>query len=124
LVFQKQVAFQIGSLSLANQGFGFWQSFGFAKVSIFSGGNFQNFIGFKIGSWFLFKKFRAKSAQVSNIGFRVFSQSLGKQVLSFCKVRFSGLRFFWQGQVSKISYIFSEKVSASLVQAFCQVHFL
>jgi hypothetical protein len=53
----------------------------------------------------------------------VFRQSFGKQVVSFCKVRFCGLRFFWQSQVSKISYIFSAKVSASLVQAFCQVHF-
>jgi len=101
--------FQVGVLSLANQGFGFSKFSGSIKFGIFSGGSFQNFIRFKISSWFWFKKFRVKSAQVAKIGFKVFSQSLGKQVVSFCKVRFCGLRFFWQSQVSKISYIFFSK---------------
>jgi len=80
-------------LSLANQGFGFSKFSGSIKFGIFSGGSFQNFIRFKIGSWFWFKKFRVKSAQVAKIGFKVFSQSLGKQVVSFCKVRFLWLAF-------------------------------
>jgi hypothetical protein len=48
----------------------------------------------KIGSWFLFKKFRFKLAQVSEISFKVFSQSFSKQAVSFCKVRFFWLAFF------------------------------
>jgi len=117
-VFQNFLVGKIGVLSLANQGFGFSKFSGSIKFGIFSGGSFQNFIRFKIGSWFWFKKFRVKSAQVAKIGFKVFSQSLGKQVVSFCKVRFCGLRFFWQSQVSKIGYIFSAKVLAGLIQAF------
>jgi len=39
-------------------------------------------------------------------------------VVSFGKVFFSGLRSFRQSQVSKIGYIFSAKVLASLVQVF------
>jgi hypothetical protein len=73
---------------------------------------------FKIDSWFLFKKFRLKLAQASKIGFKVFSQSSGKQAVSFCVVRFFGLRFVWSSQALKIGYIFSAKVSASLGQAF------
>jgi len=71
----------------------------FSKVStsinfgIFSGGNFPSFGFLKIGSCFWFKKFRVKLAQVTKIGFKVFSQSLGKQVVSFCKVRFLWLAF-------------------------------
>jgi len=117
-VFQNFLVGKIGVLSLANQGFGFSKFSGSIKFGIFSGGSFQNFIRFKIGSWFWFKKFRVKSAQVAKIGFKVFSQSLGKQIVSFCKVRFCGLRFFWQSQVSKIGYIFSAKVLAGLIQAF------
>ena len=117
--------FQVGVLSLANQGFGFSKFSGSIKFGIFSGGSFQNFIRFKISSWFWFKKFRVKSAQVAKIGFKVFSQSLGKQVVSFCKVRFCGLRFFWQSQVSKISYIFfQQKFWQVWFRLFCQVFFL
>jgi hypothetical protein len=79
------------------------------KSGIFSDCNFQNFIGLKIGSWFLFKKFRLKFAQVAKIGFKVFSQSSGRQAVLFYKVRFCGVRFFWQNQVSKIGYIFFSK---------------
>jgi len=104
---------------------------GSVKFGIFSGGSFPNLCFSKIGSCFWFKKFRVKFAQVAKIGFKVFSQSLGKQIVSFCKVRFCGLCFFWQSQVSKIGYIFSAKVLAGLVQAlvvepaetFCQVYF-
>ena len=63
------------------------------KSGAFSGGSFQNFIGFKIGSWFWFKTFRVKLAQVSKIGFVVFSQYFGKQAVSFGKIRFSWLAF-------------------------------
>jgi hypothetical protein len=97
--------FQIGVLSLANQDFGFWQSFGFVKVGIFSGGCFPSFGFSKIGSCFWFKKFRVKLAQVSEIGFKFFNLGFGKQAVSFGKVCFfSGSRSFWQNQVSKIGF--------------------
>jgi len=54
---------------------------------------FQVFVLFKIGLWFLFKKFCVKLAQVSKIGFKVFSLGFGKQAISFCKVHFSWLAF-------------------------------
>jgi hypothetical protein len=44
-LFSNQVGFQIGSLSLANQGFGFWQKFCLFKSGIFSGGSFPS-LGF------------------------------------------------------------------------------
>ena len=77
---------------------------GSIKSGIFSGGNFQNFIGFKIKSRFLFKKFRVKLAQVSKIGFMVFGQVLVSKQFHFAKSVLSGLRFFWQSQVSKIGF--------------------
>jgi hypothetical protein len=64
---------------------------------------------YKIGSCFWFKKFRVKLAQVSKIGFKVFSLGFGKQKVSFGKVRFSWLAFFLQSQVSEIGFkIFSK----------------
>jgi hypothetical protein len=48
----------------------------------------------------------------------VFYQSSGKQAVSFGKVHFSGLRSFRSSQVPEIGYIFSAKISASLVRAF------
>jgi hypothetical protein len=81
-------------LSLANQGFGFRQSFCFNKVGHFLAVViFQVFVRFKIGLWFLFQKFRVKLAQVSKIGFKVFSSGFGRQAVSFGKVRFSWLAF-------------------------------
>jgi hypothetical protein len=88
------------------------------KSGIFSGGNSPSFGFLKIGSCFWFKKFLFKFTQVSKIGFVVFSQVFGKQVVSFGKVRFFWLASFWSGQALKIGYIFSAKVSASLGQAF------
>jgi len=50
------------------------------------------------------------------------SRFLGKVLASnsfhFAKSAFSGLHSFSQSQVPKIGYVFSAKVSASLVQAF------
>jgi len=72
---------------------------GSIKFGIFSGGSFLNLCFSKIGSWFLFKKFRAEFAQVSaqppvgKIGFVVFRSSFGKQAFSFGKVHFSWLVF-------------------------------
>jgi len=88
------------------------------KSGIFSGGNFPSFCFSKISSGFWFNKFRFKLAQVSKIGFKIFSQNSGRQTVLFGKVRFCGLRFVWSSQVSKIGFSFSTKVSASLVQAF------
>jgi hypothetical protein len=56
---------------------------------------FQVFVRFKIGSGFLFRKFLFKFAQVSKIGFNVFSLGFGRQAVSFGKVRFSWLAFFF-----------------------------
>jgi hypothetical protein len=50
--FKNQVGFQIGILSLTNQGFGFSKSSSSIKFYIFSGGSFQNLCFFKIGSGF------------------------------------------------------------------------
>ncbi|MDZ7925273.1 MAG: hypothetical protein U5M23_14735 [Marinagarivorans sp.] len=111
-------------MSLTNQGLGFWQSFGFAKVSIFSGGSFPSFCFSKIGSCFLLKKFRVKFAQVSKIGFMVFSQSFGKQAVSFCKVPFFWLAFFFnQVRFLKSATFFQQKFWQVLFRLFCQVHF-
>jgi len=61
---------------------------------------------------FCFKKFRVKFAQVSKIGFKIFSQSFGKQAVSFGKVRFCGKSYFLQSQVSKIGFkVFSKSFS-------------
>jgi hypothetical protein len=49
---------------------------------------------------------------------------LASKRFHFAKSIFHGLRFVWSSQVSEIGYIFLAKVSASLVRAFCQVHFL
>ena len=110
--------FQIGVLNLANQGFGFSQKFCSIKSGIFSGGSFPNIDFSKIGSGLWFKKFRFKFAQVAKIGFKVFSQSSGRQKVLFGKVRFCGLRFVWSSQVCKIGFSFPAKVLASLVRAF------
>ena len=93
----------------SKSGFGFSKKFWFVQVESFSGGYFQNCVGLKIGSCFLFKRFRFKFAQVSKIGFKIFKSSFGKQAVSFSEVSFSGLRFTWQSQVSKIGYIFFRK---------------
>jgi hypothetical protein len=98
LVFQNKVRFQIGVLSLANQGFGS------AKFGSFSGGNFPSFGFSNIGSGFSFNKFRVKFSQVSIIGFKVFESSFGQQAVHFAKSVFHGLRFVWQSQVFKISF--------------------
>ena len=66
---------------------------GSTKSGIFYRWLFPNFIGFKIGSWFLFKKFCVKLAQVSEISFKIFSLVFGKQAFSFCKVHFFWLAF-------------------------------
>jgi len=66
----------------------------------------------------LVQKFRTKLAQVSKNGFKVFRQSFGKQKFSFGRVRFSGLRSFWQSQALKIGFKVLAKVLASLVRAF------
>jgi len=86
------------------------------KSSIFSGGNFPSFYFLKISSRFWFKKFRVKSAQVSEIGFMVFSQVLVSKRFHLAKSVFHGLRFVWSSQVSKIGFSFSAKVFVSLVQ--------
>jgi len=105
-------------LSPTNQGFGFYQVFRFAKVSIFSGGYFLSFCFSKIGSCSLFKKFRVKSAQVPKISINIFRQSFGKQVVSFGKVCFLGLRSFGQSQVFKIGIKVLAKVFVKSGQAF------
>jgi hypothetical protein len=64
------------------------------KSGIFSGGYFQVFVRFKIGSGFLFRKFLFKFAQVSKIGFKVFSLGFGKQAVSFGIVCFFWLALF------------------------------
>jgi len=74
--FKNKLRFQIGVLSLANQGFGFSKVSVSIKFGIFSGGSFPSFCFSKIGSWFLFQKFLFKFAQVSKIGFVVFNQVL------------------------------------------------
>jgi len=66
----------------------------------------------------LFQKVRVKFAQVSKIGFMIFSQSYGKQAVSFCEVMFFGKSYFLQSQVAKIGFEVLAKVSASLVWAF------
>ncbi len=63
------------------------------KSGIFSGGSFPSFCFSKIGSDLCFKRFRVKLAQVSKIGFKVFSLGFGEQAVSFGKVRFSWLAF-------------------------------
>ena len=93
-LFQKLSFVQVGFES-SKLGFGFSKKFWFVQVGSFSGGEFPNLVGFKTGSRFLFKQFRVKFAQVSKIGFKVFSQSSGKQAVSFCKVCFFQLVFFW-----------------------------
>ncbi len=57
-----------------------------------------------MGSGFWFKKFRIKSAQVSKTGILVFGQVLTSKQFHFAKSVFSGARFFWQSQVSKIGF--------------------
>jgi len=88
------------------------------KSGIFSGGNFPSFSFFKIGSCLLFKKFCVKSSQVSKIGFKVFSQSFGRQQFYFAKSVFMAYVSFQQSQVSKISYIFSAKVFGKFGSGF------
>jgi hypothetical protein len=54
----------------------------------------------------------------------VFSQSSGKQAVSFCKVRFFlACALFGKVRFLKLATFFSENVSVSLVQVFSQVHF-
>ncbi len=91
---------------------------GSIKFGIFSGGGFPNLCFSKIGSCFGFKKFLVKFAQVSKIGFVVFSQVLVSKRFRLAMFAFSGLRSFWSSQVFKIGYIFSAKILASLVRAF------
>jgi hypothetical protein len=88
------------------------------KSGIFSSGYFPSFGFLKISLWLWLKKFRVRLTQVFKIGFKVFRQSFGKQVVSFSKVLFHGLRFVWSSQVSKIGYTFSAKVLVSLVRTF------
>jgi len=72
----------------------------------------QNFFGFKVVSGFCFKNFHFKFTQVSKIDFKVFSQSLGKQAVSFGKVSFCSKVYFLQSQVFKIGFkIFSKSFS-------------
>ncbi len=54
------------------------------------------------------------------MGFMDFSQSYGKQVVSFCEVIFCGKSYFLQSQVAKIGFKVFRK---SFVQAFYQVRF-
>ena len=82
---------------------------GSIKLGVFSGGNFQSFIGFKIGSWFLFKKFCVKFAQVSKIGFKVLVKVLESRQFHFAQFVFYGLPSLWLSQVSEIGFkIFSK----------------
>ena len=72
--------FKLG-LSFHNQVLGFQKSFGLFELGLLAVASFQILSASKL-------------AQVSIIGFKVFSQSFGKQAVSFYKVRFSGLCFF------------------------------
>ena len=87
----------------------FSKIFGSIKLGVFSGGNFQCFIGFKISSWFLFKKFCVKFAQVSKIGFKVLVKVLVSRRFHFAQFVFYGLPSLWSSQVSEIVYIFFSK---------------
>jgi len=89
---------------------------GSIKFGIFSGGSFPNLYFFKIGSWFLFKKFCVKFSQVSIIGFKVFNLDFGKHAVSFGKVYFLWLAFFlvksgFQNRLHFFSKNFSKFVS-------------
>ena len=82
---------------------------GSIKSGVFSGGNLQSFIGFKIGSWFLFKKFCVKLAQVSKIGFKVLVKVFVSRRFRFAQFVFYGLPSLWSSQVSEIGFkIFSK----------------
>ena len=91
-LFQNFVLFKLIWV-LQIRGLVFSKLFDSIKSGTFSGGDFPNFIGLKIGSCFWFKKFHFKLAQVSKIGFVVFGQGFGRQAVSFCKVRFFWLAF-------------------------------
>jgi len=84
----------------------------------FCGGSFPNLSFSKIGSSFLFRRFLFKFAQVSKIGFEFLGQVLVSKRFYFAKPVFHGLRFVRSSQAFKIGYIFSAKISASLVRAF------
>ena len=101
------------------------------KSGIFSGGNFQNFIGSKSAHVFGSKSFVLNRLRFPKSASRFLAKVLAGKRFHFAKSAFSGLHFFWQNQASKIDYIFSAKVFASLVRAlvvelvetFCQVYF-
>ena len=87
---------------------------GSTKSGFFSSGSFQNFIGFKICSWFCSNSFVSNLLRFLKIGFVVLGQVLVSKRFLFAKSAFSGWRSFGSGQASEIGYIFSAKVSASL----------
>ena len=83
-------------LNLQNQVSGFSKSFGLFRLG---------FLAVVISKIVL----ATRLAQVSKIGFKIFSQSFGKQAVSFGKVRFCGKGYFLQSQVFKFGFkVFSK----------------
>ena len=76
---------------------------------------YQNFVHFKIGSCFWFKSFVSNLLRSPKSASRFLAKVLADKHFHFAKSVFSGERFFWQNQVSKIGSNFSAKVLVSLV---------
>jgi len=105
-------------LSLANQGFGFLQKFCSIKFGVFSGGDFQNFIGFKIGSCFCSKSFGSNFLRSLKSASRFqakFWQAIGFILQS---PFFHGLHFFLQSQVFKIGFKVFRKIFGKFGSGF------
>ena len=110
--------FQIGVLSLANQGFGFSKVSGSIKSGIFSGGNFQNFIGFKIRSRFCSKSFGSNLLRLLKLASRFLAKVLASKRSYFTKFVFVACVSFGKIRFLKLATFFSAKVSVSFVQVF------
>ena len=79
---------------------------------------FQIFVSQKLAHGFGSKSFVSNLLRFPKSASRFSGKVLAGKRFHFAKSIFSGLRFSWQSQVSKIGYIFSAKVSVSLVQVF------
>ena len=107
----------------SKSGFGFSKKFWFVQVESFSGGYFQNCVGFKIGSGFVSKSFASNLLRFPKSASRFSVKVLASKRFHLAKSVFVAKVIFCKVRFSNLASRFLAKVSAVWFGLFSQVRF-